>query len=216
MLQQILSELSSTNTQLIAVSKTKPPEEILKLYEQGQRDFGENRVQELVTKYETLPKDIRWHLIGHLQTNKVKYIAPFVHLIQSVDSLEVLKEINKQAFKNNRVIPCLLQFKIAEEETKYGFAFETAETMLQSGDFHELKNIQIGGVMGIATFTEDEVRVKSEFQTLKNIFEKLKSEYFTEKEHFRELSMGMSDDYRIAVKVGSTMVRIGTLLFGKR
>lgn len=216
MLQQILEELKPTQTKLVAVSKTKPTEDILKLYEQGQRDFGENKVQELVPKYETLPKDIRWHLIGHLQTNKVKYIAPFVHLIHSVDSLEVLKEINKQAKKYNRIINCLLQFKIAEEDTKYGFHIESAEALLQSDDLHEFANIQIVGVMGMATFTEDDTQVREEFQQLRLIFEALKSKYFEDKSSFKEISMGMSDDYKIAIEMGSSIVRIGTLLFGVR
>ncbi len=216
MLPQILEELRPTHTQLVAVSKTKSPEEILKLYEQVQRDFGENKVQELTAKYEALPKDIRWHFIGHLQTNKVKYIAPFIHLIHSVDSLEVLKEIDKQAKKYNRIIDCLLQFKIAQEDTKYGFDLESVEAILQSADFQTLKNIQITGVMGMATFTEDEAQVRREFEQLQEFFKILKNKYFIHPEIFKEISMGMSDDYKIAVEEGSTMVRIGTLLFGAR
>lgn len=216
MLQQILNELRPTNTQLVAVSKTKSPEEILKLYQQGQRDFGENKVQELTAKYEALPKDIRWHFIGHLQTNKVKYIAPFIHLIHSVDSLEVLKEIDKQAKKYNRIIDCLLQFKIAQEDTKYGFDLESVEKILQSVDFQILKNIKIVGVMGMATFTEDETQVQKEFKQLQGIFETLQNKYFSNNEIFKEISMGMSDDYKMAAEEGSTMVRIGTLLFGIR
>lgn len=216
MLTQILEQLRPTNTQLIAISKTKTMEEILRLYEQGQRDFGENKVQELVPKYEALPKDIRWHFIGHLQTNKIKYIAPFIHLIHAVDSIEVLKEVDKQAKKQNRIINCLLQFKIAQEETKYGFNIENAEAILQSTDFQLLANVNIIGVMGMATFTEDETQVRQEFQNLKNIFQNLKSNYFIDNQEFKEISMGMSDDYKIAVEMGSTMVRIGTLLFGAR
>ena len=216
MLQQIRDELQPTYTQLIAVSKTKSPEAILQLYEQGQRDFGENKVQELVPKYEALPKDIRWHFIGHLQTNKVKYIAPFMHLIHAVDSLDILKEINKQAKKHNRIIHCLLQFKIAQEDTKYGFDLESAETMLQSADYQSFENINIIGVMGMATFTEDENQVRQEFKRLKEIFNIIQIKYFSNQITFKEISMGMSDDYQIAVKEGSTMVRIGTLLFGAR
>lgn len=216
MFQQILQELQSTQTQLVAVSKTKPNEAILELYEQGQRDFGENKAQELAPKYEALPRDIRWHMIGHLQTNKVKYIAPFVHLIHSVDSQKVLKEINKEARKNERVIDCLLQFKIAQEDTKYGFDLPEAEAMLQSDVFKSYEHVRIIGVMGMATFTDDEAQVRREFQKLRDIFEQLKTKYFADQPAFREISMGMSDDYKIAIEEGSTMVRIGTLLFGKR
>ncbi|MDX1943718.1 MAG: YggS family pyridoxal phosphate-dependent enzyme [Saprospiraceae bacterium] len=216
MLQQILEELKPTQTKLIAVSKTKPNEAILELYEQGQRDFGENKAQELAPKYEALPKDIRWHMIGHLQTNKVKYIAPFVHLIHSADSEKLLQEIDKQAAKYNRVIDCLLQFKIAQEDTKYGFDLESAEAMLQSAGFQELKNIKIVGVMGMATFTDDENQVRGEFKRLKEIFNIIKTKYFPSDITFKEISMGMSDDYQIAIEEGSTMVRIGTLLFGAR
>lgn len=216
MLQQIREQLQPTNTQLIAVSKTKPPAAILQLYEQGQRDFGENKVQELVPKYEALPKDIHWHFIGHLQTNKVKQIAPFIHLIHSVDSLDILKEINKQAKKHNRIIHCLLQFKIAQEYTKYGFDLESAEAMLQSADYQSFKNVNITGVMGMATFTEDENQVRQEFKRLKEIFNIIRAKYFSNSITFKEISMGMSDDYPIAVEEGSTMVRIGTLLFGAR
>lgn len=216
MYQEILNELQSTQTKLVAVSKTKPKEAILELYEQGQRDFGENKAQELTPKYETLPKDIRWHMIGHLQTNKVKYIAPFVHLIHSVDSQKVLKEINKEARKNERVIDCLLQFKIAQEDTKYGFDLPEAEAMLQSEAFQNYEHVRITGVMGMATFTDDEAQVRREFQKLREIFNVLKNKYFADEPAFKEISMGMSDDYKIAIEEGSTMVRIGTLLFGKR
>lgn len=216
MYQQILNELQSTNTTLVAVSKTKPNEAIQELYDQGQRDFGENKAQELTPKYEELPKDIRWHMIGHLQTNKVKYIAPFVHLIHSVDSQKVLKEINKEARKNDRVIDCLLQFKIAEEDTKYGFDANTAKQMLDSEAYANYNNIRIVGVMGMATFTDDEVQVRQEFKRLHTIFEQLQKDYFANEPSFKEISMGMSDDYKIAIAEGSTMVRIGTLLFGER
>jgi PLP dependent protein len=215
-LATILEELKPTNTQLVAVSKTKPLAQILEIYHQGQRHFGENIVQELTAKYEQLPKDICWHLIGHLQTNKVKYVAPFVHLIESVDSFKVLKEIDKQAQKHNRIIDCLLEIKIAEEENKYGFSREEVEAMLGSEEFKRLNNIRILGLMGIATFTEDEEQVRREFVGLRDFFEYLKAGYFASQERFREISMGMSDDYKIALREGSTMVRIGSLLFGER
>lgn len=216
MLEKLLTELQATSTQLVAVSKTKPPAEILKLYNQGQRIFGENRVQELVEKYDALPKDIEWHAIGHLQTNKVKYIAPFVQLIHSVDSLKVLKEINKQAKKVDRVIDCLLQFHIAEEDTKFGLDAEEAMDLLHSEAYQNMENIRIVGVMGMATFINDDQQIRKEFQNLKNIFDDLKSNFFSEKDFFKEISMGMSGDYQIAMKEGSTLVRIGSLLFGRR
>lgn len=211
---QIQQELSTTDTTLVAVSKTKPNEAILRLYEQGQRIFGENRVQELTQKYETLPKDIEWHLIGHLQTNKVKYIASFVQLIHSVDSLKLLQEINKQAAKNNRRIDCLLQMHIADEATKFGLNEAEALDLLSRETYTNMHNIHIVGVMGMATFTNDTVQVRNEFKQLKYIFKQLKQKYFAEKDYFREISMGMSGDYRIAIEEGSTMVRIGSLLFG--
>ena len=216
MLEKILQDLSPTGARLVAVSKTKPNEAILELYKKGQLDFGENRVQELLPKYEELPKDIRWHLIGHLQTNKVKYVVPFVHLIHSVDSYKVLKEINKESGKIDRVTDCLLQFKIAEEDTKYGLEWEEAAAMLENPAFREMKHVRILGVMGMATFTDDEEQVRREFRQLKNIFDRLKEQYFAGQEDFREISMGMSDDYLIALREGSTMVRIGSLLFGAR
>ena len=216
MLQQILAELQAASTQLIAVSKTKPTDAVLALYEQRQRDFGENKVQELLLKYEVLPKDIRWHFIGHLQSNKVKQIAPFIHLIHSVDSMDILREINKQAKKQHKIINCLLQFKIAQEDTKYGFDAESVEMMLQSSDYQSFENVNIIGVMGMATFIDDENQIREEFIRLRIIFNDLKNKYFRENPAFKEISMGMSDDYQIAVKEGSTMVRIGTLLFGAR
>lgn len=215
-LQKIKAELAPYGARLIAVSKKKAKEDILKLYEQGHRAFGENRAQEMTGKYEELPKDIEWHLIGHLQRNKVKYVVPFVHLIHSMDSPRLLKEIDKRAGQENRVIDCLLQFKIAEEESKYGFDRETAKGMLESEKFREMKNVRITGVMGMATFTEDEDQVRREFRQLKDIFDQLKKDYFSDQERFREISMGMSGDYHIALEEGSTMVRIGTLLFGPR
>ncbi len=204
------------NVSLIAVSKTKPASDIQTLYDAGQRAFGENKVQELVEKYEVLPKDIEWHLIGHLQSNKVKYIAPFVHLIHGVDSFKLLKEINKEGVKCNRIIPCLLQFHIAQEETKFGFSFEEAQEILESNEFVELQNVAIYGVMGMASFTEDENQIHEEFQTLHNYFQLIKSHYFKFNPDFKEISMGMSGDYKIAMEEGSTMVRVGSSIFGSR
>ena len=201
---------------LIAVSKTKPESEILEAYRCGQRHFGENKVQETVKKYEDLPKDICWHFIGHLQTNKVKYIAPFIHLIHGVDSLKLLQEINRQAQKSNRVLNCLLQFHIAQEDTKFGFDFEECQTMLHQEDFKTLNHIKICGVMGMATFTDDITQQHQEFTALKIIFEKLKADYFRDSENFKIISMGMSEDYEVAIAEGSTMVRIGSAIFGER
>jgi PLP dependent protein len=198
--------------QLIAVSKTKPIEDIQALYDLKQRDFGENYVQELVDKYETLPKDIRWHFIGHLQSNKVKYIAPFVHLIHGVDSLSLLKEINKQGLKNNRIIDCLLQVHIAKEETKFGF--DTNE-LGELHELHELKNVHIIGLMGMASFSTDENLVRKEFKNLKDIFDSI-TQLSTINYQLSTLSMGMSSDYKIAIEEGSNMIRIGSLLFGER
>ncbi len=214
--EKLKADLAQTGTQLVAVSKTKPNEQIMELYEQGHCDFGENRVQELTDKYEALPKDIRWHFIGHLQTNKVKYIAPFVHLIHSVDRLKVLKEINKRARQNERVVNCLLQFHIAEEESKFGFDLEEARNMLESEAYRNMEHVRLLGVMGMATFTDDQEKVRREFQALARIFKALKSGYFADQSHFREISMGMSGDYPIAQEEGSTMVRIGSLIFGPR
>lgn len=213
---EVLDYTQQHNVTLIAVSKTKPNEAILEKYNQGQRIFGENRVQELAAKHTALPKDIQWHLIGHLQSNKVKYIAPFVTLIHSVESLKLLKEINKQALKNNRVIDCLLQMHIAEEATKFGMSKANAEELLQSEMYSNFKNIRICGVMGMATFTSDEHQVRQEFKNLKGIFDALKSNYFGGLSHFKEISMGMSGDYKIAIEEGSTMVRVGSLIFGSR
>lgn len=216
MFDKILKELKPYKAQLVAVSKTKPNSDIQKLYEQGQRDFGENRVQEVVDKHDQLPQDIRWHFIGHLQTNKVKYIAPFVDLIHSVDSPRILKEINKQAESENRTIDCLLQFKIAEEDTKYGLTLEDAQSLLSSESFSAMENVRIVGVMGMATFTDDEHQVRAEFRRLKSIFDRLQVAHFSTTEYFKEISMGMSGDYQWALEEGSTMVRIGSLLFGAR
>lgn len=213
-LEQISASLG-TNTTLVAVSKTHPIERIMKAYEAGQRDFGENKVQELVEKYEALPKDIRWHMIGHLQSNKVKYIASFVHLIHGVDSFKLLQEINKQGQKNGRKISCLLQFHIAEEETKFGLSLDEANAFLSSSEYQTLNHLQLCGVMGMATFTENTTQIRSEFQSLQAIFQALKSTHFSAENAFKEISMGMSDDYPIAIEEGSTLVRVGSKIFGK-
>lgn len=208
--QRISSELVAANVTLVAVSKTKPAEDIKTLYDIGQRDFGENYVQELVDKQSVLPIDIRWHFIGHLQSNKVKYIAPFVHLIHGVDSLKLLKEINKQAAKNNRIIDCLLQVHIATEETKFGMdEQELKDTIEQLSNF---PNVRIRGLMGMASFTDDQEKVRSEFRSLHNIFKQSAMIH----QPSAILSMGMSGDYTIAIEEGSNMVRIGSLLFGAR
>jgi len=204
------------HVQLIAVSKTKPADLLMEAYVHGQRAFGENKVQELAWKFEELPKDIEWHFIGHMQTNKVKYIAPFVHLIHGVDSFKLLKTIDNEAKKANRVIPCLLQFHIAEEETKFGFSIDEVTEMLQSDEFHQLKHIRISGVMGMATYTDDETQIHKEFACLKSYFDGLKSGYFADQPEFKDISMGMSGDYLIAIEEGSTMVRIGSTIFGER
>jgi pyridoxal phosphate enzyme (YggS family) len=201
---------------LIAVSKTKPNAAILEAYNGGQRVFGENKVQELLDKYEVLPKNIEWHLIGHLQTNKVKYIAPFVALIHAVDSLKLLIEINKQAQKNNRTIPCLLQFHIANEDTKFGLNLDEAKELLTSNEYQQLKSISIVGVMGMATFTDNKAQIAKEFAQLHSIFHELKTIFFAENSSFKELSMGMSGDYAIAIEQGSTMIRVGSTIFGER
>jgi len=214
-LKEILGTIPQ-KVQLVAVSKTKSNETILEAYEAGQRIFGENKVQELCRKFEELPKDIQWHFIGHLQTNKVKYIAPFISLLHGVDSLKLLSVINKEAAKANRVIDCLLQFHIAKESTKFGLSMEEAIELLNSENYRSLKNIRIVGVMGMATFTDDQNQVRKEFKTLKRYFDLLKKEYFINEAYFKDLSMGMSDDYLIAVEEGSTMVRVGSSIFGVR
>jgi pyridoxal phosphate enzyme, YggS family len=204
------------NCQLIAVSKTQPNEKIKEGYDAGQRIFGENKVQEMVGKYEVLPKDIEWHLIGHLQSNKVKYIAPFVALIHSTDSVKLLQEIDKQAKKVNRVIPCLLQVHIAKEETKFGFSKEEIFQILKDNAIAPLTNIKVTGLMGMATLTEDEAQIKNEFAALRLLFDQLKKIPLPPNIEMKELSMGMSSDYKIAAGEGSTMVRIGTSIFGSR
>lgn len=215
-LKNFKKEIEGANVKLIAVSKTKSIEEILEAYEGGQRDFGENLVQELTEKAEKLPKDIIWHQIGHLQRNKVKHIAPFIGLIHSVDSLRVLQEINKQALRNERVINCLFQVHIAEEDTKYGLAYDEIIEILRSDEFQALDNVKIVGLMGIATNTANEKVIKEEFYELHTLFKGLKESFFKNNPEFKEISMGMSSDYKIAIQQGSTMIRVGSLIFGDR
>ncbi|KAA3631661.1 MAG: YggS family pyridoxal phosphate-dependent enzyme [Bacteroidetes bacterium] len=216
MFNKIITALAPYDAKLVAVSKTKSEEDIMRLYNMGQRIFGENRVQELVAKAANLPKDIQWHEIGHLQTNKVKYIAPFIDTIHAVDSIKLLNEINKQAAKHDRVINCLLQFHIARETTKFGLDYEGASELLMFLKDNPMGNVRITGVMGMGTFTDDMDQVREEFKTLKSIFDRLKINWFENVDSFREISMGMSGDYPIALEEGATMVRIGTLLFGAR
>ncbi|MFK7949266.1 MAG: YggS family pyridoxal phosphate-dependent enzyme [Saprospiraceae bacterium] len=215
-LNKVIKQLKPKNVTLVAVSKTKPNEAILEMYHEGQRIFGENKVQELTAKHEALPKDIQWHAIGHLQTNKVKYIAPFVTMIHSIDSLKLLKEVNKRAKQNDRTIDCLLQMHIAEEDSKFGLDKHEVKALLESDVYQNFENIRIVGVMGMATFTNDIQQVRQEFQNLKSIFDDLKLSFFNNNPSFKEISMGMSGDYELAIEEGSTMVRIGSLLFGKR
>ena len=193
---------------LVAVSKTKPVVDLMEAYNADQRIFGENKIQEMTEKWEQMPKDIQWHMIGHIQTNKVKFMAPYVSLIHGVDSLKLLEEINKQALKNNRIIDCLLQIHIAEEESKFGLNNDELADLLVSESFKNLKNINIVGLMGMATFTENQIQIKKEFEHLKSIFDQLKN--------LKTLSMGMSGDYQLAIECGSTMVRIGSSIFGGR
>jgi pyridoxal phosphate enzyme (YggS family) len=201
---------------LIAVSKTQPVEAIEEAYAAGQRVFGENKAQEMVPKYETLPKDIEWHMIGHLQSNKVKYIAPFVHLIHSVDSFKLLEEINKQGVRCKRKISCLLQVHIATEETKFGFSADELKELIHSAKLSALESVQIIGLMGMASFTDDKQLIRKEFQQLRVIFESLKAAPLPGNVQMTELSMGMSGDYPIAIEEGSTMIRVGTAIFGQR
>lgn len=219
MIADNLSELKKTipnHVCLVAVSKTKPVSDLMIAYNSGQRHFGENKVQELCEKQTLMPKDICWHLIGHLQSNKVKYIAPFVHLIHSVDSLKLLLEIDKQAKKNNRVISILLQFHIAQEETKFGLDRNEVIELLNSDEFKAFRNIKITGVMGMASFVEDSKQVRSEFKFLKSHFDFLKEKFFATDSSFKEISMGMSGDYPIAIEEGSTIIRVGSSIFGGR
>ena len=210
-LQELKSVLPKQVT-LVAVSKTKPVQDLMKAYDVGQRIFGENKVQEMVEKYQQMPKDIQWHMIGHVQRNKVKYMAPFVDLIHGVDSLKLLSEINKQALKNNRCINGLLQIKIAAEDSKFGMTKNDAIQMMKSSEFKNLKNIKIKGVMGMATFTDDQNKIRKEFETLKSTFSELKS--IQDSMHI--ISMGMSGDYPLAIECGSTMIRVGSHIFGAR
>lgn len=214
-IKKILSDIPS-HVQLVAVSKTRTVDEIMEVYKRGIMDFGENKVQELLLKETRLPKDIRWHLIGHLQTNKVKNIIPFITLIHSVDSFKLLKEIDYQAKKHGKVIDCLLQVYIAQEETKFGLDYTEVETLLKSEQYKQLRNIRITGLMGMATFTDNINQVRQEFHSLKTFFDLIKLNYFSETQSFSILSMGMSGDYKIAIDEGSNMVRIGTAIFGER
>lgn len=204
------------HVRLVAVSKFHPIEALKEAYEAGQRIFGESKVQEMTQKQEALPKDIEWHFIGHLQTNKIKYMVSYVALIHGVDSYKLLEEINKQAAKVGRIIPCLLQIHIAREETKFGFSLEECRQMLEEGHWRALKNIRIAGVMGMATNTDDEAEIRSEFETLARFFRDMKEEHFQGEPSFKEISMGMSDDYPMAIEAGSTLVRIGSRIFGER
>ena len=201
---------------LVAVSKTKPVSDLQEAYDAGQRIFGENHALEMRDKHEALPQDIQWHFIGHLQTNKIKYIIPFVKLIHSIDSANLLEAVNKEAKKHDRVVDCLLQFHIAMEETKFGLDLDEARQLLDSEAYKQMQNIRICGVMGMATFTDDEVEVRKEFKHLKDIFDILKKDYFADQSWFKEISMGMSDDYPIAVEEGATFVRVGSKIFGAR
>jgi hypothetical protein len=212
MYQKIKNNLPE-NVKLVVVSKQRTNKEILNIYNLGQKIFGENRVEELIQKYNELPKDIKWHMIGHLQSRKVKKIASFTNLIHSVDSLKLLKTINKKAKKNNRTINCLLQIKIAQEESKYGLLLKEAELLLKSKDFSDLKHVKISGIMGMATYSNDLTIIKKEFKKLKEAFVFLKSNYFKNKDYFKEISAGMSGDYELAIEEGSTMVRIGSKIF---
>ncbi len=216
--ENLLSFLSTIpdNVQLVAVSKTKPVEAIMEAYDAGQRVFGENKVQDLSAKAEQLPDNIDWHFIGHMQTNKVKYIAPFVKMIHAVDSIKLLKEINKQALKHNRIIDCLLQFHIAEEDTKFGLSLSEAIELLNNTALVDMKNIRIVGVMGMATYTDDTQQIRDEFKHLFEYKSELKTNFFGDNPYFKEISMGMSGDYKIAIEEGSTMIRIGTKIFGAR
>ncbi len=213
---RLLKEQIPPSVKLVAVSKTKPVSDILEAYNTGLRSFGENRVQELLQKKDLLPADIEWHLIGHLQTNKVKLVVPFISMIQSVDSFRLLKIINSEASEVNRTVNCLLQIHIAEEETKYGFSMAEIHDMLSSNDFPDLHSIRICGVMGIATFTDDSDRIRKEFSYLAASFNELRMKYFIDDTNFKEMSMGMSGDYIIALSEGSSIIRIGSLIFGER
>lgn len=214
-LQQVQSELPD-GVRLVAVSKFHPNEAIEEAYRSGQRVFGESKVQEMTAKYESLPKDIEWHFIGHLQTNKIKYIVPYVALIHGIDSYKLLVEVNKQAEKAGKVVNCLLQLHIAEEETKFGFSFDECRDMLAEGEWKTLSNIQLCGLMGMATNTDDNEQIEKEFCSLSSFFKEVKDSWFADTEAFRELSMGMSHDYHQAIAAGSTLIRVGSKIFGDR
>jgi pyridoxal phosphate enzyme (YggS family) len=211
-----LKEQIPGHVKLVAVSKIQPLEKIMEAYHAGHRYFGENKAQELIRKQPDLPHDIEWHFIGHLQRNKVKYLAPFVKMIESVDSKRLLQEINKQALRFGRVLDCLLQFHIATEESKFGFSLDEAVELLNDPETPGLENVRIRGVMGMATFTDDKEKIRTEFRNLKRIYDRLKKQFFMDDESFKEISMGMSGDYKIAIEEGSTIVRIGTAVFGER
>lgn len=213
MFAEVKAYTEKYNITLVAVTKTRNSEEIMNLYRQGQRHMGENRVQELMTKKDSLPQDIKWHLIGHLQSNKVKYIASFIHLIHSLDSLDLYNAIQKEAIKNDRTLDVLLQFHVATEETKFGLSYEEAMELVNYHIKLQGTRVRIKGVMGMASLTNDQVQIRKEMATLKGYFDRLKNEFFREDDAFREISMGMSSDYRIAAEEGSTMVRVGSLLF---
>ena len=214
--RELRSKVDTHKAKIVAVSKTKTRAEILELYNAGQHVFGENKVQELVPKAHSLPLDIQWHFIGHLQTNKVKQITPFITMIESVDSIKLLKEINKEAEKDNRIIPCLLQVHIAEESTKFGFNDDELKAFLDSGEWKNMNYVKLYGLMGMATYTDNKAQVQREFRHLKSLFQETKEKYFKDNHHFKEISMGMSGDYEIALEEGSTLVRIGSLIFGPR
>lgn len=214
-LKQVLNELPE-GVRLVAVSKFHPNEAIEEAYGAGQRIFGESKVQEMDAKHESLPKDIEWHFIGHLQTNKVKYIVPYVSLIHGIDSYKLLVEVNKQAAKVNRIVCCLLQLHIAQEETKFGFSFDECRDLLRAGKWNKLKNVQICGLMGMASNTDNVEQIRKEFRSLHDFFQEVKSIWFADNDCFKELSMGMSHDYHEAIAAGSTMVRVGSKIFGER
>lgn len=219
MIKENLNKIKATipeGVTLVAVSKTKPVSDLQEAYDAGQRVFGENYPQEMRDKHEALPKDIQWHFIGHLQTNKIKYIIPFVTLIHSIDTANLLEAVNKEAKKHDRVVDCLLQFHIAQEETKFGLDLNEAKQLLESDIYKQLKNINICGVMGMATFTNDEVEIRKEFRYLKAIFDTLKKDYFADQPQFKAISMGMSEDYPIAIEEGATLIRVGSKIFGAR
>jgi PLP dependent protein len=211
-----ISNILPKGTKLLAVSKTKSFEDIMEAYNAGQRWFGENKVQELVQKYESLPKDIKWHMIGHLQTNKVKYIAPFIDMVQSVDSLKLLKAINSEAIKNNRIIKFLLEIFIATEEAKFGLSCDEAEEIIASGELQKLTNVKLVGLMGMASFTDHKDQISKEFSSIKKCFDNFKNKYYSDNQDFCELSIGMSSDFKIATEQGSTIVRLGSTIFGSR